>query len=386
MLKAFGIVLSLHNILALDNTCVMTETTGCIMGSPYDFATQFVCGAMQAGNVPPIYDLATQGCCNQGQPYSKELEFCCANTLYPLGAGQCVRWLRSETEKYPECYECSVNPNRALSYLDALGVSDSSVPVATAGDEEEHLEIEAGTNKAALAVVESLRQQEEALESELETKENESELDEEQEHRQLATWPTSNPFDTIENGPSPTPCLEMTDKIGCFNTYEYVFVTHYPCYNLLLTWSVYGCCDGIPYRHQSQTCCFLDGEYVVKNANTWCTCQSYECAPSAAPTKKPVSKKPTVAPTRRPSQGPTITFYPTDGPTRRPTNNPTMTFRPTPVTKTASIDDDEFHVEYVYGGAGLFVVGLAAFMYLQGRATRLIKERHTIVQEIEENT
>mmetsp|Transcript_23928 Transcript_23928/g.35127 ORF Transcript_23928/g.35127 Transcript_23928/m.35127 type:complete len:352 (-) Transcript_23928:162-1217(-) len=340
--------LMFHIIYAAENTCVMTETTGCIHSTSYDLETQFVCGSIQAGNVAPIYDKATQGCCNQGQPYSKDLEFCCANKLYPLGAGQCVRWLRSEEEKYPECYDCSVNPNRALSeYKQALGIQDAS---------EENMDIE--------------------------------EIDNDEEghnlRRGLATWPTSSPFDTIANGPSPTPCVEMTDKVGCFNTYEYKYVTHYPCYNLLLTWATYGCCDGIPYRHASQTCCFLDGEYVVKNANTWCTCQSYECAPTAAPSKKPTTKKPTSQPTPRPTPEPTLTYYPTNSPTHAPTSIPTITFKPTPFVASKAVDEKEFHAKYIYGGGGIIIIGLAVLMYFQGKATTLIKQRHNVVMEIDE--
>lgn len=403
-------------VCGLENTCVMTETSGCIMGASYDFETQFVCGAMQAGNVPPIYDKATQGCCNQGQPYSLELEFCCANTLYPVGSGQCVRWLRSETEKYPECYQCTVNPNRALSYLDALGIADeiTSAELATqrqlaASDqsaeentdetapETSHLRVSRNAVKELPQLeqtdtytdrgdISDLTQTDHSQDMDM-TNVDTTHNDEEGEgevHRQLATWPTSVPFDTRANGPSPTPCLEMTDKEGCFNTYTYKFVTHYPCYDLLLTWSVYGCCDGIPYRHASQTCCYLDGEYVVKNANTWCTCQSYECAPSSAPTKKPVSPKPSQKPTRKPTPIPTLTYYPTVEPTHAPTAQPSISHKPTPSRAASSLDDDEFHVKYIYGGAGIIVVGMAALMYMQGRASRLIKQRHSVVQEIQD--
>jgi hypothetical protein len=76
----------------------------------------------------------------------------------------------------------------------------------------------------------------------------------------------------VTNGESPTPCTTIDDDYGCFNTYKFYYATDYICENYLLKNSGYGCCDGLPYRFSSQTCCFLDDVYVVKNANHWCAC------------------------------------------------------------------------------------------------------------------
>jgi hypothetical protein len=377
------------------NTCVRTSTTGCIYSNSYDLATQFVCGSMQAGNTPPIYDLATQGCCNMGIVYSKELEFCCNNQIYPLGAGQCVRWFRADVEKYPDCYDCTNNPGRALSYKDLmLGNEEVSSIDQTEEMSQEFEEkfipnpnyLRTNTERVPPSPIKT------SSNTGLLTPESASNINvpppspvPQSSERRLATWPTSEPFDTIAAGPSPTACTVLDDKVGCYNTYQYNYVTHYPCYGWLLTWSVWGCCDGTPYRHQSQTCCYLDGVYVVKNANTWCTCQSYECAPSAAPTKVLKSKSPTLTPTKRPSSSPTITFAPTGVPS---SSSPTITFSPTNlVALSAKSDDDQvFNPDYIYGAAAFLFVGLGGLMYLQSRASKLISERHHIVSQIDEAT
>lgn len=406
------IFLFVNKLKSETNTCVMTSSTGCIYSNSYDFETQFVCGAMQAGNVPPIYDKATQGCCNQGVPYSKSQEFCCSNEIYPMGSGQCVKWVRADVEKFPECYDCTDNPTRKLSYKDfMIGLTTSpidEIPLENQQQQEEQEKSiiyeekfipnpnylranqEEKIMKDSDVILESKSkpEPESKLELEPEPELNQPALSPTPVHidRKLATWPTSDPFDTIANGPSPTPCTLLDDKVGCYNSYQYFYVTHYPCYNYLLTWSVYGCCDGIPYRHQSQTCCYLDGQYVVKNSNTWCTCQSYQCEPSAAPTKTLITKKPTRTPTTRPTHIPTISFSPT---TAIPTDSPTISFKPTPaqiVKLSANNDDEVFHAEYIYGGGAFLFVGLVALIYFQSKASRLIAERHRIVLEIDEAT
>lgn len=381
------------------NTCVMTETSGCIFSDSYDFATQFVCGAMQSGNTPPIYNLATQGCCNMGIVYSKEFEFCCANEIYPKTAGQCVQWFRTAVEKDPECFDCTDNA-RALSYKDFMTGKNVEMFVPYSNNDKKNSAINSEedtiTQVAAVEVAHSKEAVIEALNVEESIKEEQlvSSVDKEDEdvpavapsvstERKLAVWPTSDPFDTIANGPSDSPCIEMDDQVGCYNTYTYRYVTHYPCYNWLLTWSVYGCCNGIPYRHMSQSCCVVDGEYVVKNANTWCTCQSWSCAPTVKPTKRPTTKAPTRPPSFAPSSLPTATFYPSSS---SPTSLPTVSFKPTPGVLSSSEDDDEkvFKKDYLYYGGGVLVVGLGMLMYLQGRASRLIQNRHEVVLQIDE--
>ena len=386
LLNFFALTTSAVFVSSEVNTCVRTSTTGCIYSNSYDLETQFVCGAMQAGNTPPIYDIATQGCCNMGVVYSKSLEFCCNNQIYPLGSGQCVRWFRADVEKYPDCYDCTNNPTRSLSYKDLmLGNEISSI------DETPEYEEKFVPNPNYLRT----NTAEQVLPTPTTTDSNPSLMDESssnlKEHnlasdsseRRLNTWPTSEPFDTIASGISQTPCTLLDDKVGCYNTYQYNYVTHYPCYNWLLTWSVWGCCDGIPYRHQSQTCCFLDGVYVVKNANTWCTCQSFECAPSSSPTKL---RPPTLNPTRRPTRSPTISFSPTNVPS---SSAPTVTLRPTDlalVSAKSNNDDEVFNPNYIYGAAAFLCVGLGILMHLQNRASKLISERHHIVSQIDEAT
>jgi hypothetical protein len=390
-----GLIFLLQLLLFVseENTCIRTSTTGCIYSNSYDLETQFVCGAMQSGNTPPIYNREFQGCCNMGTVYSKELEFCCQNEIYPIGAGQCVQWFRADVEKYPECYDCTNNPSRALSYQDLmLGPTETS-PLTEASNEEPKYEEKFIPNPNYLRTNEerippppipsepnSLSSPDPLLPSliNIPTPSPMAVVE-----RRLATWPTSEPFDTIANGPSPTACVVLDDKVGCYNTYQYNYVTHYPCYNWLLTWSVWGCCDGTPYRHASQTCCYLDGVYTVKNANTWCTCQSYECAPSAAPTKP---RSPTRPPTKRPSQAPTISLAPTVSP---PSAVPTITFRPTEyvaLSVKGSDDDEVFNADYIYGAGAILIVGMGALMYLQSRASKLISERHLIVSQIDEET
>jgi hypothetical protein len=321
-----------------------------------------------------------------GIVYSKELEFCCNNQIYPLGAGQCVRWFRADVEKYPECYDCTNNPGRSLSYKDLmLGSEISSVDETPQEYEEKFIPNPNYLRAPPSPIQTSNADSNPSLMTESSSYLNAPTPAPQSSERKLATWPTSEPFDTIAAGPSPTPCTVLDDKVGCYNTYQYNYVTHYPCYGWLLTWSVWGCCDGTPYRHQSQTCCYLDGVYVVKNANTWCTCQSYECAPSAAPTKVLKSKSPTVNPTKRPSSAPTITFAPTGVPS---SSAPTVTFSPTDLVALSakSNDDEVFNPAYIYGAAAFLFVGLGALMYLQNRASKLISERHHIVSQIDEAT
>lgn len=159
--------------------------------------------------------------------------------------GTCGRWTTALESAAPECYDCS---RRRLDGLRDYG---------------------------SLAM-----QHQESLAVELEEEGEQEKEQEGQEHqggsvslrRRLASWPSPFPFDTIASGDSPTPCTTIDDDRGCFNSYDFYYATDYLCGNWILKNNAYGCCDGEPYRFSSQTCCFLEGEYTVKNANHWCAC------------------------------------------------------------------------------------------------------------------
>ena len=55
---------------------------------------------------------------------------------------------------------------------------------------------------------------------------------------------SDEPIDTLQPNTG-TICTTATSTYGCLNTYEYDYKTTYPCYNYLLNWSSYGCCNGI---------------------------------------------------------------------------------------------------------------------------------------------
>ena len=58
--------------------------------------------------------------------------------------------------------------------------------------------------------------------------------------------------------------------------------------------------------------------------------------------------------------------------------------RPTGVSGSLSVpgEADVFKVNYLYGAAGVMVLGIAGVVYFQKRAGKLIAERHDVALEI----
>jgi hypothetical protein len=64
---------------------------------------------------------------------------------------------------------------------------------------------------------------------------------------------------------------------------------------------------------------------------------------------------------------------------------PSYSHRPTlssVVNSAAALDDEVFKVNWLYGAAAFIGVGILAVVYFQTRASRLIKERHEVANEI----
>jgi len=288
----------------------------------------------------------------------------------PKSVGTCGKWTSELEDAAPACYDCSgrrLDQDGYDSLVEEVEAEErelqQSAAAAAAGEAPDaHVDF-----SAALVLDEEDGLQEDVPEPAL--------------RRRLATWPSPFPFDTVASGQSPTPCNTIDDDYGCFNTYKFFYATDYICENYLLKNNAYGCCDGIPYRFSSQTCCYLDDAYVVKNANHWCACVSKTCVPTYSPT---LPAAPTEAPMTRPTSEPTFTYKPTWESTIPPTVAPSYSQRPTVSVATAATDLEKevFKVNWLYGAAGFMVVTLGAIVYFQTRASKLIKERHDVALEI----
>lgn len=339
-------LIGITSIRSSFGSCEVTSSSGCLNGQSFNYSDKKACGS-------GIFDRETVGCCHVATAFQYETEFCCYGTVQPKSVGTCAAWSPEQQSESPDCWDCS---GRRLGMPDysTLGVSESE-------------EVEDSTEVTTETVIESNDMSS--------TPEVEGLGDSEGQRRRLATWPSPFPFDTIANGASPTPCTSTADDRGCYNTYTYYYSTDYVCENYLLKYSDYGCCDGIPYRVASQTCCYLDGKYVVKNSFHYCDCRASECVPTNVPS---------VAPIVNPTSIPTATFKPTSSPSERPTSVPTISSEPTSVAVTLSVsdDDDVFKESWLIGsivGVAALLVGLAC---LQSRASSLIKERHEVALEI----
>lgn len=345
--------------------CGMSETTGCLNGNAYNYLDKKVCGNS-------LYDRHTVGCCHVATPFQYSTEFCCYGTVNPKSVGTCGKWTAELEDAAPACYDCSGRR------LDQEGYESLVEDVEAEERELEQSEVANAAIKAPGADVDFSA----ALElSEDDLQQVQADAPEPALRRRLDSWPSPFPFDTVASGASPTPCTTIDDDYGCFNTYRFYYATEYICENYLLINSVYGCCDGIPYRFASQTCCYLDDAYVVKNANHWCACVSKTCVPTYAPT---LPAAPTEAPVTRPTSEPTLTYKPTWESTVPPSVSPTHSQRPTVsvVTAATDLEKDVFKVNWLYGAAGFLVVTLGAIVFFQTRASKLIKERHDVALEI----
>jgi hypothetical protein len=209
----------------------------------------------------------SKGCCHVATPFQYVNEFCCYGAVHPKSVGTCDKWTAALEDAAPECYDCS---GRRLDTTSYEALVEEVEAEERAREHLEHdvvvqdrVDVDAEIAAEVVTVGEKDSLQEDAPDPSL--------------RRRLATWPSPFPFDTVASGASPTPCTTIDTDYGCFNTYKFFYATDYICENYLLKNSDYGCCDGIPYRFASQTCCFLDDAYVVKNANHWCACKVIFC-------------------------------------------------------------------------------------------------------------
>ena len=174
--------------------------------------------------------------------------------------GTCAAWTQAKEDAAPDCWDCSGRRLGDISDYEALvdevekqGDSENIGKMSEEADVNTHDELEVSTGDESEATDEevSLR-------------------------RRLDSWPSPFPFDTVANGASPTPCNSIDVDRGCFNTYTFYYETDYICGNYLAKSSNYGCCDGIPFRFDTQSCCYLDDAYVVKNSFRYCSCNVSE--------------------------------------------------------------------------------------------------------------
>lgn len=333
-------------------TCKVNATHGCMHNEQYEIATSIPCGPNPPDQSAPVYDKRTKGCCSQGVVFALDQEFCCYTDIIPIDAGKCVKWNDVTEKKYPECYDCTDNPSWRRELFDKIYSYDESAPAEITELEDEEKII---TEDDIITEVPQFT---------------------EDGHRALAV----NPIDTLKS-PSPSPCTEIDDQQGCLNTWSYYYFSEFPCGKYLLPYSTFGCCNGVPYRWNTQTCCHIDGQYQVKNTVRYCTCYSYQCFPTAVPTSAPSTHAPTGTPSFPPSPVPTITYRPTNPPSAVPTSIPTISHQPTIQVSTKAAED-VFDMKFVYWGGGLGVALLAAFTLFQWRATRLIKKRQEVIMEL----
>lgn len=242
--------------------------------------------------------------------------------MNPKSVGTCGKWTAELEDAAPACYDCSGRRLDQEGYealveeveLEERGLKQTDTAAAVEEASDRHVDF-----SAALELDEEDFLQADAPEPAL--------------RRRLATWPSPFPFDTVASGASPTPCNTIDDDYGCFNTYKFFYDTDYICENYLLKNSVYGCCDGIPYRFASQTCCYLDDAYVVKNANHWCACVvshslgEVSIAHCILFIYSPNSSFLLQSKTCVPTYAPTLPAAPTEAPVTRPTSEPTLTYR-----------------------------------------------------------
>lgn len=319
--------------------CNMSPTTGCLNGEAYNYLDKKTCGKS-------IYDRSTVGCCGPNTIFQYSTEFCCDALIHPKSVGTCAKWTQALEDAAPDCWDCT---GRRLGDIGEYEALVEEVEKQGSSIEEIH--------EASATTKNELEEEGSAL------------------RRRLDSWPSPFPFDTVANGESPTPCNSIDTDRGCFNTYTFYYETDYICGNYLAKSSNYGCCDGIPYRFDTQSCCYLDDAYVVKNSFGYCACNSIECVPTHTPSEAP-AVSPTIAPT--------ITFKPTAESTIPPSFSPTHSFRPTVsrVVSTSSDENSGIKRNYLYGALGVVGGVLAGVIFFQKRASNLIKERHSVALEI----
>jgi hypothetical protein len=318
-------------IYKVRSACVMTDSTGCINGISYNLATEIVCGS----ETNQIYSKSEIGCCNQGYPFYRDSEFCCGtdySKVYPFESGNCVQWSETDDDSLAYCWDCTDLPAR-----------DRFLEFVTSPNVENEEDV--------------LRKDSRAL---LNSKTN-----------------------TITEGPYDPPCTEKNTIYGCYNTFPYLLSDYYPCGDWLLDHNIYGCCDGQPFRISSQSCCYFNEAYVIKNSVSYCKCQSYKCKPTTIPTKIKQTKPPTANPT---TSVPTVTFTPTFPPSEHPTHHPTVSLAPTEfkvtVSKASNISNNNYKI--LFTGIAIAILITVAVALLQCRASSLIKQRHHEVKKFDD--
>lgn len=349
MLASLQLLLWARVVAETPANCDTSPTSGCLNGEAYNYLDKKTCGQS-------IYDRNTVGCCSTHTIFQYSTEFCCNSVVHPHSVGTCAKWTQALEDAAPDCWDCS---GRRLG-----DVADYEALVDEV-EKQENVNTDRDNNEVL------------TTKNELETTAEDEPIEEEGSslRRRLDSWPSPFPFDTVANGASPTPCNSIDTDRGCFNTYTFYYETDYICGNYLAKSSNYGCCDGEPYRFDTQSCCYLDDEYVVKNAADYCACNAIECVPTYTPSESPVTS---------PTFHPTITLKPTAESTIPPSISPTYSFRPTvsKVVSSASEEDDVFKKNVLYAAIAVVAVVMAGVIIFQKRASRLIKERHSVALEI----
>lgn len=329
MYSKFIIYFVVQRIRNVISQCAMTETTGCTNGIPYNLATEFSCGKEEG----KIFPRAEMGCCNNGSPFMRETEFCCGTDYskrYHMDSGECNRW----SNDVGDCWDCTDVPTKERErWLDIINEPASSTISSSNADISSNLEVSAAK---------------------------------------------SPQIDTL-GGPSTDPCSGATAAYGCLNTYPYSRSQYYICDKWLLDYNVFGCCDGAPFRMDSQSCCYFDGVYVIKNSPDYCACISYKCAPSSTPTKIKKTRVPTRLPT---SSAPTNTFQPTSS---EPSQHPTISYSPTnpPIVKVNASSNSNNNYTILVGGIFVSSVIMIILGLFQRNASNLIAKRHEMAIENE---
>jgi hypothetical protein len=331
MYSKFIIYFVVQRIRNVVSQCAMTETTGCANGIPYNLATEFSCGREEE-----IYSRAEMGCCNNGFPFFRDDEFCCGtdyNKVYPMDSGECSLWSGDDDLAFGDCWDCSDSPTRERErWLDIINEPSLNADISS------NLEVSAAK---------------------------------------------SPKIDTLSNGPYTPPCSGPTSDpsgaYGCLNTYPYSKSEYYICDKWLLDYNSFGCCDGVPFRSASQSCCYFDGVYVIKNSFKYCSCMSYKCAPSSTPTKIKKTRVPTRLPT---SSAPTNTFQPTSS---EPSQHPTISYSPTnpPIVKVNASSNSNNNYTILVGGIFVSSVIMIILGLFQRNASNLIAKRHEMAIENE---
>ena len=63
----------------------------------------------------------------------------------------------------------------------------------------------------------------------------------------------------------------------CLRAFSHFLQSQYGCGDWLLNFATEGCCDGMPYNLNTQSCCYLNGSYSVSDDIHACSCEAASC-------------------------------------------------------------------------------------------------------------